>query len=152
MLTSISKSAMVISRRSRPAWIFPIPLSVHQRLAACSQSTDAKPESKTKPPATAAEKLSVAEIELRDIHLSFGKKRVLRGLNLSIRKGEATAIIGTSGTGYVPRCSFKFALCETSTLTDKQKIYSSTRNDRISHASHWGGFSARMETNSAYCI
>lgn len=36
---------------------------------------------------------------LEDIHLSFGGKAVLNGLNLKLRRGEGTAIIGTSGTG-----------------------------------------------------
>lgn len=42
---------------------------------------------------------SQAEVLLRDVWLSYGKKQVLKGLNLNIRRGEATAIIGTSGTG-----------------------------------------------------
>lgn len=36
---------------------------------------------------------------MRDIHLQLGKKQVLRGLNLTINRGESTAIVGTSGTG-----------------------------------------------------
>lgn len=42
---------------------------------------------------------SVAEVELSNIHLTLGDKQVLRGLNIEIRRGEALAIIGTSGTG-----------------------------------------------------
>jgi len=38
-------------------------------------------------------------IELRDVHKSFGTKQVLRGVNLSIAKGESVVIIGGSGTG-----------------------------------------------------
>ena len=40
-----------------------------------------------------------AQIELRDIHKSFGAKHVLRGVNLSVNKGESMVIIGGSGTG-----------------------------------------------------
>ncbi len=38
-------------------------------------------------------------IELRDIHKAFGSKEVLRGVNLTIPKGESMVIIGGSGTG-----------------------------------------------------
>ncbi len=38
-------------------------------------------------------------IELSDIHKSFGPKDVLRGVNLTIGKGESMVIIGGSGTG-----------------------------------------------------
>lgn len=40
-----------------------------------------------------------AQVVLRDVHLSYDGKAVLRGLNLEIHSGEATVIIGTSGTG-----------------------------------------------------
>lgn len=39
------------------------------------------------------------EVELRNVYLSFGNKSVLKNLNLKVRRGEATAIIGVSGTG-----------------------------------------------------
>ncbi len=38
-------------------------------------------------------------ITLTDVHKSFGDKRVLRGVNLTIPKGESMVIIGGSGTG-----------------------------------------------------
>lgn len=38
-------------------------------------------------------------IELRNVHKSFGSKRVLRGSNITIRRGEAVGIIGGSGSG-----------------------------------------------------
>ena len=38
-------------------------------------------------------------IELRDVHKSFGPKHVLRGVNLTVPKGESLVIIGGSGTG-----------------------------------------------------
>ncbi|OUS22030.1 ABC transporter ATP-binding protein [Rhodobacterales bacterium 59_46_T64] len=38
-------------------------------------------------------------IELRDVHKAFGANRVLRGVNLTIPKGESMVIIGGSGTG-----------------------------------------------------
>ncbi len=38
-------------------------------------------------------------IEFRDVYKSFGDNHVLRGVNLSINKGESMVIIGGSGTG-----------------------------------------------------
>lgn len=38
-------------------------------------------------------------IELRDVHKSFGKKEVLRGVWLSVRKGTTAVVLGGSGTG-----------------------------------------------------
>jgi len=38
-------------------------------------------------------------IELHDVHKAFGANRVLRGVNLTIPKGESMVIIGGSGTG-----------------------------------------------------
>lgn len=38
-------------------------------------------------------------ISLRDVHKSFGSKKVLNGLDLDVRRGEAVVIVGGSGTG-----------------------------------------------------
>lgn len=38
-------------------------------------------------------------IELRDVHKAFGRKQVLRGVNLKVDSGESLVIIGGSGTG-----------------------------------------------------
>ncbi len=40
-----------------------------------------------------------AMIELRDVHKAFGANKVLRGVNLTVEKGESMVIIGGSGTG-----------------------------------------------------
>ncbi|MGA8055482.1 MAG: ABC transporter ATP-binding protein [Burkholderiales bacterium] len=42
---------------------------------------------------------SSAAIELRDIHKSFGKTPIIRGVTLAIAKGERHAIIGPNGAG-----------------------------------------------------
>lgn len=38
-------------------------------------------------------------IELRGVHKSFGKNRVLAGVDLTVGRGQSTVIIGGSGTG-----------------------------------------------------
>lgn len=38
-------------------------------------------------------------VEIKDIHKSFGKNEVLKGISLSVSKGHAIAIIGPSGSG-----------------------------------------------------
>ena len=38
-------------------------------------------------------------IELKDVHKSFGNKKILQGVNIKIRRGETVGIIGGSGTG-----------------------------------------------------
>ena len=38
-------------------------------------------------------------IEIRDLHFSYGARKVLDGLNLTIPKGKVVAILGTSGVG-----------------------------------------------------
>ncbi|MEN2995213.1 MAG: ABC transporter ATP-binding protein [Thermodesulfovibrio sp.] len=38
-------------------------------------------------------------IEIKDLYKSFGKQQVLKGVNLVIKEGEVTAIIGRSGGG-----------------------------------------------------
>lgn len=38
-------------------------------------------------------------IEVKDLHKSFGETEVLRGIDVSIRKGEVVVVIGPSGSG-----------------------------------------------------
>jgi polar amino acid transport system ATP-binding protein len=41
----------------------------------------------------------MAILEVKNIHKSFGKEEVLRGINFELDKGEVLAIIGSSGSG-----------------------------------------------------
>lgn len=38
-------------------------------------------------------------IEIRDLHKSYGELNILRGLNMTIEKGEVVVVIGPSGSG-----------------------------------------------------
>lgn len=38
-------------------------------------------------------------IEMLDVHKTFGNRKILKGMNLSVRKGETMVILGPSGTG-----------------------------------------------------
>ena len=43
--------------------------------------------------------MSANAIELRDVHKSFGKTKIINGVSLGIRQGERHAIIGPNGAG-----------------------------------------------------
>ena len=43
--------------------------------------------------------MSATAIELRDVHKSFGKTKIINGVSLAIGKGERHAIIGPNGAG-----------------------------------------------------
>lgn len=38
-------------------------------------------------------------IEVKNVHKSFGKLKVLKGINISVNKGEIVSIVGASGAG-----------------------------------------------------
>lgn len=40
-----------------------------------------------------------AIVKLEDVHLSFGQTQVLKGIDLTVNKGDAVSIIGPSGSG-----------------------------------------------------
>ena len=39
----------------------------------------------------------MAVLEVKNIHKSFGKSKILKGIDFSLEKGEVLAIIGSSG-------------------------------------------------------
>jgi phospholipid/cholesterol/gamma-HCH transport system ATP-binding protein len=45
------------------------------------------------------EPVTTPKIRIRDLHKSFGPKRVLDGIDLEVRRGESVVVIGGSGTG-----------------------------------------------------
>jgi phospholipid/cholesterol/gamma-HCH transport system ATP-binding protein len=46
-----------------------------------------------------ADGVTTPKIAIRDLHLAFGPKRVLQGLDLDIAPGDSLALIGISGSG-----------------------------------------------------
>ncbi len=41
----------------------------------------------------------IPAIEFRDVHLSFGEKKILNGINFRVRRGETKLVLGRSGGG-----------------------------------------------------
>jgi subfamily B ATP-binding cassette protein MsbA len=59
---------------------------------------DVDPEIKDRPGARPAASFS-REIEFRDVSFGYGRKLVLKDINLKIREGEMVALVGVSGVG-----------------------------------------------------
>ena len=48
-------------------------------------------------------------ITVKDLHKSFGKLEILKGINIEIAKGEVVVVIGPSGSGKAPFTLSQFA-------------------------------------------
>lgn len=87
-----------------------------------SPRTDAAVDGTTPP--------SETMIRLVDVHLAFGAKHVLRGLDLEIRRGETFVIVGPSGTG--KSCTLK--LIVGLLAPDRGEVW--VGRQRVDHATH----------------
>ena len=41
----------------------------------------------------------MAKVRVNNLHKSFGRREVLRGIDLEVREGEVVCLIGPSGSG-----------------------------------------------------
>jgi phospholipid/cholesterol/gamma-HCH transport system ATP-binding protein len=71
-------------------------------------------------------------IELRDVHRSFGPKKVLQGFSLTVKEGETLSIIGGSGVGKSVTLKHILGLIEPDSgqiLVDGQDVNALERED-----------------------
>lgn len=79
----------------------------------------------------------MAVLEVKDIHKSFGKEHVLRGIDFSLDKGEVLAIIGSSGSGKTTllRCLNFLERADKGEITVNDKaIYSADKGKKYTEA------------------
>ncbi|AVW91578.1 ATP-binding cassette domain-containing protein [Celeribacter baekdonensis] len=71
-------------------------------------------------------------ITLTDVHKSFGSKQILRGVNLTVERGESCVIIGGSGTGksVMLKCILGLVIPDQGTITvDGEEVTASGDRD-----------------------
>lgn len=74
-------------------------------------------------------------LEVRDLHKSFGKTEVLKGINFKMEKGEIIAVLGSSGSGKTTllRCiNFLETATEGSIYVDGECIFDAADKTKIS--------------------
>ncbi|MBQ8140904.1 MAG: amino acid ABC transporter ATP-binding protein [Clostridia bacterium] len=79
----------------------------------------------------------MALLEVSDITKSFGKTKVLRGIDFSLEKGKALSIIGSSGSGKTTllRCLNFLETPDTGTISvDGEKIFDASAQKKPSEA------------------
>lgn len=79
----------------------------------------------------------MAMLEVKNIHKSFGKEQVLKGIDLSLEKGEVLAIIGSSGSGKTTllRCiNFLERADEGEILVNSEVIFDAQRAKKYTEA------------------
>ncbi len=75
-------------------------------------------------------------VAARDIHKSFGSLEVLKGVSLSLRKGDVTAVIGPSGSGKstLLRCLNHLEVIDNGTIEIEGEALASTRASGVHYA------------------
>ncbi|MBU7456415.1 amino acid ABC transporter ATP-binding protein [Leuconostoc fallax] len=71
-------------------------------------------------------------IEIKDVHKSFYQKEILKGINLSLHKGEVIVILGPSGSGKTTflRCLNTLEKADSGQITIDNVTKDFTNNDR----------------------
>ena len=86
----------------------------------------------------------MALLEIKDIHKSFGKLHVLKGIDLTVNKGDVVAILGPSGSGKTTllRCINYLETADAGTLIFKDQSYdlSNTSKKEIADLRKHTGF------------
>ena len=67
----------------------------------------------------------MALLEIKDIHKSFGNLHVLKGIDLTVNKGDVIAILGPSGSGKTTllRCINYLETADLGTMVFKNQSY-----------------------------
>ncbi len=86
------------------------------------------PSEAAAPPASAG--TDEVLIRMVDVHKAFGRKQVLRGINLDVRRGETFVILGPSGTGKSCLLKLLVGLLE----PDAGEVW--VGKERVDHATH----------------
>ena len=82
-----------------------------------------------------------AKIEIRDLHKSFGPKKVLTGINLDIGVQESVVVIGGSGTGksVLLKCILGLLQPDKGSIKiDGQEVTTMSRRDRAQNMRKFG--------------
>ena len=86
----------------------------------------------------------MALLEIKDIHKSFGNLHVLKGIDLTVNKGDVIAILGPSGSGKTTllRCMNYLETADAGTLIFKDQSYdlSNTSKKEIADLRKHTGF------------
>ena len=74
----------------------------------------------------------MAMLEIKDIHKSFQKMDVLKGVNITVNKGDVTAILGPSGSGKTTllRCINFLETADQGTMVFDGKTYDLAHSDK----------------------
>jgi len=79
-------------------------------------------------------------IDLKDVHKAFGANRVLRGVDLSVGRGQSMVIIGGSGTGksVLLKCILGLVEPDSGTITVDGEVVTSGASNRDAFLSRFG--------------
>ena len=77
----------------------------------------------------------MALLEIKDIHKSFGNLHVLKGIDLTVNKGDVIAILGPSGSGKTTllRCMNYLETADVGFMTFKNQSYDLSNADLRKH-------------------